>query len=294
MSENHAVSAGPDWYSQSPTNAPTNKGVRSQATTIEQSRAVAEVQAAVVIAQKRPRDKARAMADMREACSIPALAERAFFRFPRGGQQITGPSVHLARELARCWGNIDYGVKELDRDDEGGVSEMLAFAWDLETNARSETTFIVPHIKDTKGGGKRLTDMRDIYENNANNAARRLRETIFAVLPVWFTEEAKDRCTATLANGGGKPLTQRIADCISFFSNIGVSRRQLEIKIGRNADQWLDGDVATLSVIFKSIRRNEVSKEEEFPNEAGAKQGGGLDQFEQAHSTGPDTTAGQG
>lgn len=283
MSEQSVTTEGPDWYTAKEP-AVSDKSQRSQATVVEQSRAVAEVQAAVVIAQKRPRDKARAMADMREACAIPALAERAFFRFPRAGQQITGSSVHLARELARCWGNIDYGVKELDRNDENGNSEMLAFAWDMETNSRSETTFIVPHVKNTKGGSRRLTDMRDIYENNANNAARRLRECIFAVLPVWFTVEAEDRCRATIASGGGKPLAQRVADCISTFASILVSRRQLEVKIGREVSQWVDQDVATLGVIYKSIRRGEVVKDDEFPVETMSGATSALDQFEQANS----------
>jgi hypothetical protein len=58
-----------------------------------------------------------------------------------------------------------------------------------------------------------LVDMRDIYENNANNGARRLREAIFAILPAWFKEEAKELCSKTLEGGGDKPLAQRIADC---------------------------------------------------------------------------------
>lgn len=240
-----------------------------QGTMVEQSRAVAEVQAAVVVAQQRPRDTTRALGAMREATGIGFLADRAFFRYSRGGSQVTGPSVHLARELARCWGNIDYGHKELARDDERGQSEMLAFAWDLETNARSEVTFIVPHARDVKGGPKRLTEMRDIYENNANNAARRLRECIFAVLPVWFTEEAKELCRKTLEHGGGKPLAQRAADCVAAFETIGVVRAQLERKIGRAADGWIAEDVAALGIIYKSIRAGETSKDEEFPREEG-------------------------
>jgi hypothetical protein len=107
-----------------------------QATQVEQARAIAEVRAAVMIAMDRPRDRTAAIAEMREVCGIQALADRAFFRVPRGGQHVNGETIHLARELARCWGNIDYGVKELARDDARGQSELLAFCWDLQTNAR--------------------------------------------------------------------------------------------------------------------------------------------------------------
>src|SRR5690348_2255114 len=161
----------------------------SQATQVEQARAIAEVRAAVMIAMDRPRDRTAAINEMREVCGIQALAERAFFRVPRGGQTVNGESIHLARELARCWGNIDYGVKELARDDIRGQSELLAFAWDLQTNARSEIVFVIPHQKAVKGGNRPLTSTQEIYENNASFAGRRLRETIFSVLPVWFKAE---------------------------------------------------------------------------------------------------------
>ncbi len=236
-----------------------------QATLVEQSRAVAEVQAAVLVAQNRPRSVSDAMKEMREVCRIPALADRAFFKFSRGGGSVTGESVHLARELARIWGNIAFGIAEMARDDIRGQSEMLAFAWDMQTNARSQTTFIVPHVRDTKGGNKPLTDMRDIYENNANMGARRLREMVFAVLPVWFREEAADICRDTLQDGGGKPLVQRIADCVAALEAIGISRPRIERKIGKSADEMLAEDVAMLGVAYKSIKRGEITKDEEFP-----------------------------
>lgn len=237
----------------------------SQATAVEQSRAVAEVQAAVLVAQQSRRIKTVAVAEMRDATAQSSVAERAFFRFPRGGQSVSGPSIHLARELARCWGNIQYGVSELRRDDVKGESEMQATAWDLETNARSVTTFVVPHVRDTKKGLQKLTDMRDIYENNANAGARRVRECIFAVLPSWFIDEAVDRCNATLQAGGGVPLTQRIANAIDLFDSISVSRVQLETKLNRSVNDWTEHDVAQLGVIWKSIDRGEVQKDDEFP-----------------------------
>ena len=70
----------------------------SQATSIEQSRAVAEVQAAVVIAQNRPRDVSEVTKRVKESCQTKELAEVAFFKIPRGGQTLVGESIHLAIE----------------------------------------------------------------------------------------------------------------------------------------------------------------------------------------------------
>lgn len=238
-----------------------------QATAVEQARAVAEVQAAIVVAQQCPRDLVTARDQMLESCSQPALAERAFFRFSRGGSQISGASVQLAREIARCFGNIQYGIAELRRDDGHGQSEMQAFAWDVQNNTRASTTFIVEHVRDTRQGRSKLTDQRDIYENNANNGARRLREQIFAVIPAWFVEEAKARCQQTLEDGGGKPLAQRVSDIIDAFASLKVTEKQLESRLGKSRGAWDARDVAQLIVIGQSLRNGEVTKEDEFPTE---------------------------
>lgn len=240
-------------------------GPRSEATQIEQSRAVAEVQAMVTVAQARRRDVTRAMEAMKQSCAMMGLAERAFFKFPRGGQSVAGPSIHLAVELARCWGNVNYGIRELSRDDYAGQSEMLAFAWDMETNARADTTFIVPHMRDKKGGPEALTDMRDIYENNANNGARRLREMIFRILPPWFREEAKELCHLTLQKGTSEePLPVRVAKMVAAFGGIGIARDRIEARVGP-IDKMTAVDLANLAISFKSIRAGEISAAEEFP-----------------------------
>lgn len=242
----------------------------SQATHVEQSRAIAQVQGALIVAMQNPRDEIFARNRMENACQVQALAEHAFFRYSRGGSQITGPSIHLACELARCWGNVDYGITELRRDDAKGESEMLAYAWDLEVNNRVTNSFIVPHKRDKKGGPEALTDMRDIYENNANAAARRLRECIFRVLPKAFLEEAKSIASKTLEEGGGEPIEQRREKLLEAFAGIGVNRKQIERKIGRAADRLTAYDIGVLRVVFKSIKQGEVAIADEFESDAAA------------------------
>lgn len=236
-----------------------------QGTAVEQSRAVAEVHAAIVVAQQCPRDIDRATRDMKRSCAQKSLAEKAFYRYSRGGSQVSGPSVQLARELARCWGNIQYGVTEMRRDDTFGQSEMQAWAWDVETNARSSTTFIVQHIRDTSNGSKALTDQRDIYENNANNGARRLREMIFAILPGWYAEDAIAACYDTLAAAeDGGTREERIAAVTESFGKLGVTVRQLVNKLGAPQERWTPYDLATLRVIYRSLVRGEATREDEF------------------------------
>lgn len=254
-------------------NLPTVPSTRiGQATAVEQSRAVAEVAAAVQVAQQCPRDIRRAWADMEEACGRLGLAERAFYSVPnRGGSK---PSVHLARELARIWGNLDYGVHELSRDDERGMSEVRAYAWDQQTNVRSSRTLQVPHQRMVKNRGtgtqerKPLVDLGDVYLNNQNIGARAVRECIFSALPADFVGEAQDICRRTIERGDGKPLVERIADMVSGFkSALGVTVPQIETRLGRKRGQWAAADVADLRVVFSSIQRRETTVDDEFPPE---------------------------
>jgi hypothetical protein len=251
-------------YAPTPAAAPAFIG---QGTAVEQSRAVAEVQAAVIVARQFPRNEPQAIQKMKTAFSQHSLALRSFFRFNRGGSNVSGETIQFAKELARCWGNIHHGVHELRRDDAAGESEMQAWAWDLETNERASTTFIVPHTRWSRGNGSsRLEDPRDVYENNSNNGARRLREMIFTVLPDWYREQAKTIATNTLENGAGdKPRAQRIADAIAHFEGLGVTVDQLEENRGRTSDKWTNLDLGQLQVIAESLRRGEITLDEEFP-----------------------------
>ena len=151
------------------------------------------------------------------------------------------------------------------RDDEYRQSEMQAWAWDVEANTRHVLTFIVPHAKFAKGKVEALLDLRDIYENNANNGARRLREAIFAVIPDWFTEEAQDLCRETLNKGDGKPIEQRADGAIAVFKSLGVSQERLEQKLGRKKNQWTGADIAQLLITHKSIDRRDIAVDDEFP-----------------------------
>lgn len=245
-----------------PAAAPARVG---QGTAVEQSRAVAEVQAAIVVAQQCPRNITAAIAEMKQVCQRKRLADKAFYSFPRSDGTVSGPTVHLARELARCWGNLQYGLIEMRRDDEYGESEMQAFAWDVEKNSRVSSTFIVPHRRDTKNSSKKLTDMRDIYESNANNGSRRVREAIFAVLPGWFVDDAIDTCRQTLDDGGGVPLPQRISDAVRAYDGIGVHVDRIETKLGRPSTKWTERDLSELQILFRSIDRREVTIDEAFP-----------------------------
>jgi hypothetical protein len=123
---------------------------------VEQSKVMQEVQARLVIAKKFPRNQHAAYEKIMGACKRPFLAEQAIYAYPKGREVVTGPSIRLAEVLAQNWGNIDFGIEEIDQ--KNGVSVARAYAWDLETNVQQSKLFHVPHKRYTKSGSYPLTD----------------------------------------------------------------------------------------------------------------------------------------
>ena len=219
---------------------------------IEASRAVAEAQGKLYIAKAFPRDETKAYSSVMEVCSRYGFASKAFYAFPRGKETITGPNIRFAEELARCWGNVDYGIKELSRD--SGKSELQAYAWDLETNTQSVQNFTNPHQREVGKKMVSLTSDRDIYENNANMAARRLRARILAILPAWLVDAAIERCKKTVAAGEkGMILIDRIRVLVQMFGKFGVTQDQIEKRLKKKVDAMSEDELADYVGIYNSI-----------------------------------------
>ena len=235
---------------------------------IEANRAIAEAQGKLVIAKRFPRDEVAAYSKLIQACQRPALAEKAFYSFPRAGQTISGPTIRFAEEIARCWGNIDYGIKELSQD--GGKSEMQAYAWDLETNAQSVQNFTNPHQREKTDRRTKttvmedLTSQRDIYENNANMATRRLRARILAIVPSWFVDGAIEECKKTLAGKNDVPLVDRVMKMVVQFSKLGVTQEQIELRLKKKVDAMNADDFAEFIGIYNAIKGGESKISEWF------------------------------
>lgn len=235
---------------------------------IEASRAIAEAQGALILAKQYPRDEIKAYARVIEACQRPEMAAKAFYSFPRGKETVEGPTIRFAEELARCWGNFDYGIKELSQDN--GKSEMQAYAWDQETNTRSVQNFTNPHQREAFGKMQVLTKQRDIYENNANMATRRLRARILAVLPSWFVDGAINECKKTLAGQNDMPLIDRVKNMVVQFAKFGVTQEQIENRLKRRIDTMSSDDFIEYIGIFNAIKSGESKVAEWFETDKNA------------------------
>lgn len=237
-------------------------------TMVAQTREMAEAISAMQMAKMFPRDVVAARDRILNACTRPQLAEAACYTYVRGGTEVSGPSIRLAEMLAQCWGNLTFGIRELEQ--RNGESTCEAFAWDMETNARQTKVFQVPHIRYTRQGAKPLTDPRDIYELVANNGARRLRACILGIIPGDVVEEAVAACDLTLKTKF-EVTPERIKAMVDKFEAFGVTAEQIERRIQCHLDAMKPAQLANLGKIYNSLKDG-MSKPEDWFTKDDAKQ----------------------
>jgi len=239
------------------------------------SREMEEVKGAIFLAKQFPRNYFEAEKRILDACKRPSLAETAMYTYNRGSTKVEGPSIRLAEVLAQNWGNLSYGIQELEQ--RNGESVAKAYCWDLETNVRQEKTFTVKHSLKTRQGLKQLTDPRDIYEKVANDGARRVRACILSVIPGDVVEMAIEQCRQTLTGNSDKPLKDRVSAALNHFKEkYGVTQEMIEDRFGYAASSFSEFDLVQLTSIRNSLKDKMSTVEDWFNKDIGKQQSSGL------------------
>ncbi|MEX3690644.1 hypothetical protein AB3X91_16025 [Paraburkholderia sp. BR14263] len=231
----------------------------------DQSRELADMQVNYLMAQQYPRDQVKAMDRILNAFTRPSLAEKSQYEFARGGTEIRGPSIKAMEAIACEWKNIDASWRERSRGvDARGIpySELEAFAVDLEGRVRKRIGFIVPHWRDTRQGGYALKDERDIYELCANQAQRRVRACLEAIIPGDVVDAAMAQADATL-KAKADTTPESIAKMLDAFAPFRVTKEQIEKRIQRRLDSITPAQMVSLKRIYASLR-DEMSEPSEW------------------------------
>lgn len=215
-------------------------------------RAIEEVRAALVIAKQFPRDEKAALDKIKNALTSPKLASDALFSVKRGGEKITGPTIDLAKTLAMCWGNFQYGTRIISAGDKESVVET--FAWDLESNARETLCFNASHGRfSNQKGVVYPKDPATIYEIIASQSARRMRSCIIDLIPEHIISAAVAQALQTQKTNI-RVDAAAVLKIIRVFGQFGVERRHLEQRIKKQVEEINPAQIQDLLNIARSIR----------------------------------------
>lgn len=183
------------------------------------------------------------------------------YSLPRGGKQISGPSVHLAKILAQQWGNLRVEAKVVDISDKQITSQAVAF--DLENNLA-----IKVEVKRSIFGkyGRFNDDMITVTGNAANAIA--LRNAILAVIPRGVVDKvynaAKHTITGDISDEAKlKAKRKKVIDGLKDMYNL--TEAEVLSAIGKASISHVDpDDLVTLIGIGQAIKDGDTSVENAF------------------------------
>lgn len=241
----------------------------------EETAEVANIQAKMILARNFPRNVDMCRERIRQECSSVELAELATYEFPRGNTLVRGPSIRLVEMVARNWGNLISGIKEISTH--GNTATARAYAWDLETNFADEKVFTVELVRVSNSNGTYvLTDPRDRYEMLANQAARRKRACMQAVIPKNVIDEAVRLCQETLEGHISKnDLPARRAKMLAAFQDLAewITEKDLADYCGKDFEHLSQKDIVRLSGVYNAIKEGFTKPETVFRKDAATEAG---------------------
>jgi hypothetical protein len=219
-----------------------------------------EVEAQLSAAHRYPRSIKRFLGEAKMMATINReTAEMCIYSLPRGGKNITGPSVRLAEICASAYGNLHIGARVLD----AGETDITAqgIAWDLEKNVR---VTLETKRRITNKQGRRFDDDMVIVTGNAA-ASIALRNAIFRVVPKAYVQAIYEAARAT-AVGEGRTFDDRRAEVVQRLTKLGITQERVLARVNRTAllDVTAD-DLEVLIGLGTAIKNADVSVDAAFP-----------------------------
>lgn len=188
-------------------------------------------------------------------------AEECTFSVPRGGKAITGPSVHLARIVAQCWGNMRIETKVVSVGDKTVTSQGVAF--DIESNIAIKVE--VQRSIMTKFG--RMSEDMIVVTGNAGNAIA-LRNAIFSVVSKAFWKRIhKESQTMLLGDIAteAKLNTKRTKVFTRLREAFSVTNEEIFVVIGKtDMSQVTPDDLVTLMGVGTAIKDGDTTVDQAF------------------------------
>jgi len=217
--------------------------------------AIAEIQGAILLAKQYPRDETTAFEKVSRSCNRASFAEDARYSYPRGNTTVSGPSVNMAREMARCWGNIRYGLNVLSDSEDKRLIE--GWAWDVETNTKVTASDEFKKLIQRKQRGKTEwiePDERELRELTNRRGAILVRNCLLQIFPRDIVDEAMKLCQQTLQKGAKKDPDKTRRQIILAFQEINVSPKMIQAYLDHPLDEATPEELTKLIEIGKSIK----------------------------------------
>lgn len=226
-----------------------------------QDRALIDKQ--IATAKQFPRNIHRAKDNIVAIASMDEdTAKTCGYNLPRGGKNISGPSVHLARIIAQQYGNIRIDTKIADTDKTHITAQSTCI--DLENNVGIR---VEVKRKITDKFGKRYNDDMITVTGNAT-ASIAMRNAIFNVVPKPLIDAgykaAQEKIIGDVSDEN-KLVAKRKKTIDEFMKSYGVDEKAILKTLGlREVTQIKAEEIKMLVGIWQAIKDGDTTVEETF------------------------------
>lgn len=218
-----------------------------------------EIDVQIATAHRFPRsiqrflDEAKSMATIDEDTSASC-----FYKLPRGGKTIEGPSIRLAEIAKTAYGNIRTAARIVAEDSTTVTAQGVCH--DLERNIATSVE-ITRRITDKYG--KRFNDDMIAVTKNAACAIAQ-RNAIYAVVPrVYINSILKE--AKKVAVGDASTLNDRRYKMLDYFTKMGVTEMQILAVTDHKGIEDIDlDDLELLTGIKTAIKDGFTTVDEVF------------------------------
>jgi len=185
-------------------------------------------------------------------------AEKMYYKLPRGGKIIEGPSVRLAEIIGQNWRNCRIGARVLGNDDKTVTSQGVFH--DLETNVA--ISFEIKRRITRKDGTRYDDDM--ISVTGAAAAGIAFRNAVLKGVPKIFWQPLYEKALET-ARGDDKDIAPRRKAAIAEFEKMGVPETAILKTLGVTGISKIGLDeLLTLRGIYNAVREGTTTAIEAF------------------------------
>lgn len=237
---------------------------RDVAIVAAESAAVVEIKSAITIAKQCPRNEYESQLAIIKSLDHPSFSLKSIYRFPRGGAEVSGPSVYFAREMARLWGNMRHGVSIITDSDDDRIVE--GWAWDVETNTKVSSQSQFKKLIQRKGQWIR-PDERDLRELTNKHGAICVRNSLLQLFPDYIVqsciEAAKKGGVNAVKKMGASSVKQSIVDS---FNAKKITIVNLEKYIGVNEKNWNEETLANLQAVLIALDDGQLKRADIIPS----------------------------
>ena len=208
------------------------------------------------------RDVVRIQQQLKVLASM--AGESWFYRYPvknKGRQNfIEGPSIKLANDLARTYGNCNIDVRAMD---EGDSWIFYARFHDLETGFSLTRAFQQRKNQETIKGKDVGRQLDIVFQIGQSKAIRNVVVNALQTFSDFAFQEAKNDLVGRI----GKNLDSYREKVVARLDELNIDKLRVERVVGRSAADWLAQDVARIIAELQSINDGMATADETYPRD---------------------------